>query len=411
MRLARRGWRVTLATRPSNTGSTAWTTVPVSMGRHLPASSIIEGSVAVDVVLADGYRLAVPARMSIVDTLALRAVWARRAHIAGVKTRALSVHKALKKEGRIAGVLLEDGGELSSPLTIDTTGGGVLLDALYDAAVGRRSHPAADMETVAMVRLATDPAAVQASWVGRLQLLFGLDGAGALAWRCATRDGRHVLAAATAGPGTNAKDARRVLRQALDPLDVDDAQVTSRRFVCRRPLDSIAGDGVLAFGGAAGILDTLMGIGLPLATGAGNAISVALDGALPHDAPDKAALFPASRAFHQNFGGMLAERHLLRREVFGLDAGDREALVVSGALGPMGWHAALVGGSLLQGSAALRSLTGRLPVHLRKQLRLLMLRIAGLRLHHARYPQHHDLFAFDTWQQRAETLSRPWSNG
>ncbi len=410
MRLARRGWRVTLITRPTDKGARSdWTTVPTSMGRYLPASSVLEGSVGVDVVLADGYRLAIPARMSLVDSTALRSVWARRARIAGVETRVATVRKAIKREGRVAGILMEDGTELLASLTIDTTGRGVLLDALYDAAVGRRSHPAADMETVAAVRLPADPATVQASWVGRLQLLFGLEGAGALAWRCATRDGRQVLAAATAGPGAGAEDSRRVLRQALHPLDIDDSHIQCQPITCRRPLDSIAGDGLLAFGGAAGIVDTLLGLGIPLATLAGNAVSVALDDAMHHGTPDKGTLFRASTAFHRGLGGVLAERHLLRREVFGLEAADREALVTSGALGPMGWHAALVGGGLLQGSAALQAFTGRLPAHLKRQLRLLMRRAMGIRIHHSRYPQNHDLFAFDTWQQRADMLSRPWS--
>ncbi len=409
-RLARRGWRPELLGASPDDGGDAtddgipWLGTSAALARDLPASSVLETSMPVDVVLAGGFPVATRARAAIIDVAALRRRWRRRAAIAGVRLRSGARARRVERAGgRVVGVDAGDAGTLRAPLTVDASGEGMALASVFGAAVGRSRLPEEDTELVALARARTDPRRIDPAWVGRLQLLLGLERPGALGWRGATRDGRTAVAAVTAGPGGTAEDLRQLVSAVLRSTPDDGPpRVHLTRLPRRRVLDVIGADGVVAFGAAAAIHDTLLGFDVETILRAADALALALDPCRALEAPATPDLFAASRAVQRAVGATLAQRLLLRRALDGWTAAEREALVLSGALGPRSWFRAVEGVAAPWTAAAL--VAGRLQPTTRRAWSRLLRRAAALRAHHARYPRRYDLFAIDRWQARTEDL-------
>ena len=402
--LARRGLPVVVlqgkaAERPQR----RWAVVPVGLGRTLPPGALLEVGLPVDVVLPGGLRKETRARVSIVDVDALRATWRKHARTAGAVFHAVDpVRRALRCKGGVAGVELEDGSVFEASVTVDATGRGALLRSLYGAGLRAGSFELTEREPVAGACVAAEPRNIQSSWVGRAQILAGLDRSGAMAWRCVPRNGERVYAAATAGPGAKRGESIELLRQVVEPL-VTDASVAWR--ACRRPTDVITHDGLMSLGGAAAALDTLTGISIPFVLRTVEACVDVLSERATIDAPRQTQLFRASSAFTRDVGADLAVRYAVRRFVHALRPSEREAVVLSGVLGAPLWHAAASGGDLVS-ALALGQLTGHAG-RWGAAGRALLRRCVALRSHYSRYPETHDLFALDLWQARTEELFSP----
>jgi flavin-dependent dehydrogenase len=408
-RLARRGWRpALLAAGPAEPSETdpdsLWLPASATLARDLPSSAVLETAMPVDVVLAGDYPVATRARVALIDVAALRRTWRRRATIAGAQlVDGIHVEGVVRGGGRVTGVRVAGSEDYLAPLTIDVSGRGVILGSLYGAALGRDRLPDHDTELVAVARATADPRRIDPAWVGRLQLLLGLDQPGALGLRGATRDGCLVVAAVTLGAGGTRDALHELATSVLSPC-VEPAEVVihTRRLPCRRPLDVIGADGMAAFGAAAAIHDSLLGLDVELLLRAADHLAPALDPCLGLTAPGKEDLFAASRAVHHAVGGTLVQRLVVRRALDGWSAAEREALVLGGPLGPAAWFRAIDGASPLWTAASLS--TRRLPSDLRRQWNRLLQRAAALRVHYALYPRRYDMFAIDRWQARIERL-------
>jgi len=399
--LSRRGVPVTvLQVEAAARARHRWAIVPAGLGRTLPPGSLLEAGLPVDLVLAGGHRIETHARVSIVDVDVLLDTWRRHAHTAGAVYRTgTPVRGALRRQGRVAGVELEDGSILEASVTVDATGRGALLRSLFGAGLRAASFEHREREAIASACASADPRQIQSSWAGRAQILLGLDRVGAMAWRCTTRSGERIFAAASAGPGATRSDSIELLGNVVESLEAD-ASVSWR--ACRRPTDVLTHDGLMSLGGAAAALDSLTGISIPHIL---RAVEMGLETlAVPAivDSATKADLFPTSSAFMRCSGADLAVRHAVRRFFHSLRPEEREAAVLSGALGVPVWHAAASGGhvapALRWARLTRRGCRGRQPgAELVRQC-------LALRAHYHRYPTRHDRFALDLWQARTEEL-------
>ena len=399
--LARRGLPVVVLQRTDTAPpERRWAIVPAALGRTLPPGAMLEVGLPVDVLLPGGLRLETRARVSIVDVDSLLGAWRRHARTAGAAFHTVSaVRRAVRRNGGVAGVELEDGSTFEAAVTVDATGRGALLRSLFGAGLRAGSFDLAEREPVASTCTAADPRRIQASWAGRAQLLLGLDRPGAMAWRCVPRTGERVYAAATAGPGAMRSDSVQLLEQAVGCSEAD-ASVVWR--ACRRPTDVITHDGLMSLGGAAASLDTLTGVSIPFILRAVEAGVGVLSERATIESPTHARLFHASSAFTRGAGADLAVRYAVRQFVNELRPREREAAVLSGGLGAALWHAAASADDLVPALAL---------APLKRSARGgdgpgegLLRKCVALRKHYGRYPAAHDLFALDLWQARAEDL-------
>ena len=402
--LARRGAPVAVLSGAKRTAapSQGWLPIARKRARTLPPGVMIEESLPVDILLAGEHRVETSARVALVDQRALRATYRDRARAAGVRFDGGSpASRPLRDRGGTIGVRETDGSTRRATLTVDATGSGALLGALPGSWLPGGTHGRANREPVLFARLDLPADRVQASWVGRAQLLLGLDGG--LAWRCTPRAGGPVLVAVSAGPGAGASQTRDLLAGVVGRDGAAHAETTLRWLPCRRPLDALGANGLFACGSAAGLLDTLLGCHLRPLESTTDALARALP---PPEAghPSTADLFPASVAVQRCAGGWLARRQLERRWLQALSPAQRESMVVSGVLGPDAWASALAGGPLLAASTPLLARLGRLPRELRTDLRRLRGQLAAVGALYRRYPRTHDMFALDRWQERVEGL-------
>jgi hypothetical protein len=213
-----------------------------------------------------------------------------------------------------------------------------------------------------------------------------------------------VLVAVTAGPGAGRSRTEALLASVVGSAAASTATTEVRWLPCRRPLDGLAADGLLACGAAAGLLDTLLGCHLDALETATDALVRSIPSPTAATPPSTAELFGASRTVQRCMGGALAGRQLERRWLQHLSSADRESMVLSGVLGPDAWTAAIAGRPLLPHDAHVRALRGRLPRSHRPALARLRSDLNALRALHARHPAAHDMFAVDDWQVGMESL-------
>ncbi len=405
--LAHRGMSTTIlapprdADRPPTQG---WQPVLQGQARRLPPGVVLEPSLPLDLILAGEHRIETAGRIALVDSARLRAVWRRRARAAGAEIRPARARSALRHSGRVGGVRLQDGTDLAAPLTVDASGTGVLLGALPGSLLPGGRYGRHEREAVAVARVPFAPDRIQSSWVGRAQLLLGLSRPGALGWRCTPRRGDQVFVAITAGPGAGRSVVEGLLAEVLGPDAPEATALDIRWLPCRRPLDMSSVEGLLVVGSAAAAIDTLLGMQLPVITAATGAIGRALVPPDPGATPTTAGLFPVSRALQRCVGGGLSLRQFDRRMWHALDVEQREALVMSGALGPGSWASAAAGGALVDPGSVPRAALGGLARPLfRRLVRHQARRVALWRLHR-RYPSTYDMFEQDAWQSRVEAL-------
>lgn len=403
--LARSGAPVRLlhAAAPHASESVRWLPVPRARARALPPDVLVEESLPVDILLAGEHRVETTARIGLVDHARLRAAWRSRARAAGVRfVECAPASGPVRAVGRTCGVRLADGTIHRASLTIDATGNGALLGALPGPWLPGGRVPSADREAMLFAQLHPAPDRVQASWVGRAQLVLGLQGG--LAWRCTPRAGGPVLVAVTAGPGAGRSRTEELLAPLVGSAAADAATTDLRWLPCRRPLDGLAADGLLACGAAAGLLDTLLGCQIDAIETATDALVRSIPALTDERPPSTASLFGASRTVQRCVGGTLAGRQLERRWLQQLSPADRESMVLSGVLGPDTWAAAIDGRPLLPRDARLRARRGRLPRSHQPALRRLRRDLDALHALHARYPDAYDMFVIDDWQVRMDSL-------
>ena len=312
----------------------------------------------------------------------------------------------LREEGAVRGAILDDGTELRAPLTVDATSDGALLSGLPGTWLPGGRYPLSEREAVLQATIPVRPDRVQASWVGRAQLLLGLSRPGALAWRCTPHCGTPVYVSLTAGPGEGRSSVEALLQEVLDGSLPPDVPCSLRWWPCRRPLDVGGATGLLICGSAASGHDTLLGTHLAaLERGAlemGGAIATGW-GTRDAEAP---AWFRAWRSFQRGAGAGMAVRHLHRRFLTPLSDEQFEQYVLSGVLAPGCWSRAAAGGPLLSAAGALSALAGRSSRHLALRALGWLARSTALRTHHARFPRRPDPFALVRWQLRTEELFR-----
>ncbi len=406
--LSRGGTPTTLLSQPDGAREHAgaeWLPVDQARARRLPPSTVVEPALPVDLILAGDHRLETSARIAIVQARALREETRRRARAAGVELRsAPSATGALRERGGVSGVSLADGTTVPATLTVDASGRGVLLGSLPGSVLAGGRLAATDREPVLLATVRSEPARIQASWVGRAQLLLDLPGRGALAWRCTPRRGDRVYVALSAGPGRGRSQTEALLVRVLGP---ELASRTTSRLLwrpCRRPLDSTVCKGMVVVGAAGAAVDTLFGTHLPVIEHATRIVGRALGSLDVRSRVGVAELFRATSSFQRVLGPSLARRHAERRLLDTLDSEARESLVVTGALGPGAFSGALAGQPLLSAVAIARARFRGLSRDLVRDLARCRARCAALRTHHARYPIEHDLFALDSWQAKLETI-------
>lgn len=382
-----------------------WLPVDQGRARRQPPAVVLEPALPVDLILAGEHRIETSARIAVVDAPTLRREARRRARTAGVDLiTAPPVTAALRERGGVAGVELADGTLREAPLTIDATGRGVMLDSLPGSVLpgGRYARDEREPVLTATVRVAPDR--IQASWVGRAQLLMDLPRTGAYAWRATPRRGDRVYVALTPGPGHGRSAAEALLEHVLGPDLAPSVTATIRWQPCRRPLDSMVCEGMVIVGSAAAAVDSLLGLHLPVIEHGSRILCAALGSLDLGSRPGMADLFPASRQFLRALGPGLARRQAERRLLDLLAPEERESLVVSGVLGPGAFSGAVVGRPLLGVHALPRGLVGGLPHPLARRLLHCLRRCTALRAHYARYPVSHDLFALDSWQAKLEKI-------
>ncbi len=410
--LARSGASVRLlyTATPRASEPIRWLPAPRVRARTLPPSVLVEESLPVDILLAGEHRVETTARIGLVDHTRLRAAWRSRARAAGVRfVECAPASGPVRAMGRTCGVRLTDGTTHRASLTIDATGTGVLLGALPGPWLPGGRVPSADREPVLFARLSPPPDRVQASWVGRAQLVLGLQGG--LAWRCTPRAGGPVLVAVTAGPGAVRSRTEELLAPLVGSAAASAAATELRWLPCRRPLDGLAADGLLACGAAAGLLDTLLGCQIDALEKATDALIRSVPALTGERPPSTASLFDASRTVQRCVGGILAGRQLERRWLQTLSPAGRESMVLSGVLGPDAWAAAIDGRPLVPRNVRIRARRGQLPPSHHPALRKLRSDLDALRALHAHHPDAYDMFAIDDWQVRMESVFAPGGRG